>query len=239
MIHVIGGREVFVAYISARRANNVPKAHKFIEGTWFVAEGEEAIDRDVGANTVIESGVLCRSRNEALELAALHEVPCLQLSDDLTKLEEPYDLDGKWKARPLAFEQAVERMLLALDQTGAKLVGVAPTSNAFYYGGKPVRTNAFIVGDMFIAAPGTPRFDEELRLKEDYDFTLAHVRKYGTVARCDNVLASFAHRSNKGGAVAYRTPEAEQEAIAVLKRKWPGLVVDNPRRPNEVLLKVK
>jgi hypothetical protein len=45
------------------------------------------------------------------------------------------------------------------------------------------------------------------------------------------------HRANPGGAVAVRTPEVEQEAIAYLRGKWGDWIKDNPRRPNEILLR--
>jgi len=50
-------------------------------------------------------------------------------------------------------------------------------------------------------------------------------------------MAKFAHRSNSGGAVSYRTPELEQAAIDRLTSKWGDAIVPNPRRPNEILFR--
>jgi predicted dienelactone hydrolase len=88
---------------------------------------------------------------------------------------------------------------------------------------------------MFYAEPSAPRFDTELKLKEDYDYTAQHIALHGVVARCDFIFASFKHRTNAGGAVAYRTPEVEQESIKRLQDKWGDAIRLNPRRENEIL----
>jgi hypothetical protein len=128
----------------------------------------------------------------------------------------------------------------ASRETGAKLAGAAPTTNLFYF--KPenrLSTSSFIVGDFMLIQPCPMRFDEELRLKEDYDYTLKHLARYNVVARCNDLFAYFTHRSNGGGAVEYRTAEREQEAIARLKQAWGARIADNPKRPNEVILRWK
>lgn len=81
-------------------------------------------------------------------------------------------------------------------------------------------------------------FDEKLRLKEDYDYTAQHIKKFGGVVRANGILATFAHRKNKGGVVAIRTAEIEQESILRLMQKHPGFFKENPRRANEILMKV-
>lgn len=81
-------------------------------------------------------------------------------------------------------------------------------------------------------------FDTGMTLKEDYDYTLAHLHDFGLVARVNGLLAHFLHRTNPGGAVAARTAELEQENIAYLRKKWGRVIADNPRRPNEILLKL-
>lgn len=53
------------------------------------------------------------------------------------------------------------------------------------------------------------------------------------------MLFEFQHYSNKGGAVSYRDEQEEQRNIALLKEKWGTAVRDNPKRKNEILLKIK
>jgi len=223
-----------IAIISAGRPANV-KAMSDVgwQGTWFVPYGEGDAYLDAGASDVIESGNLIDSRNVALDMAFDQGDVCVQVSDDCTKMrrlhqgEAPAALPGEFVAE-------------ALDHITAncRLVGIAPTDNAFY-GGEKVKRQHFCVGDLFVAAPSPIRFDRRLRLKEDYDYTAQHIYRYGEVARLDWWLVSFTHRTNAGGVVQYRTAEVEQESIAVLREKWGNWIQPNSRRDNEVLLRVR
>jgi ATP-dependent RNA circularization protein (DNA/RNA ligase family) len=163
----------------------------------------------------------------------------LQLSDDLKKVEAAAG-PRRADVGPLTMTQAADWMVGVLEShPGTHLVGVAPTANPYF--SKPrIHRKAFIVGDMILTRAGCPlRFDERLRLKEDYDYTCQHLAEYGEVGRIDYLLATFAHRTNRGGAVAVRTPELEQEMIDYLMQKWPDAIKPNPRRPGEVLLRWK
>ena len=230
---------VFLAVISHARVINVPKMQAIVgPATWFVGVGEGTAYLEAGAAAVIESGPLCRSRNAALDAA--QGAACIELSDDLTKVQLAVQGEKKVEGRDCTFAEVVQRVLEGMAQTGAMLGGAAPTSNPFYANvAKPVHPSAFIVGDFIVVAAGCGlRFDEKMTLKEDYDYTLQHLMQFGSVARRDDVLMSFLHRTNAGGAVEVRTAELEQENIAYLKAKWPQFIADNPRRPNEILLKL-
>lgn len=226
----------FVAVISHARVDAVAGMQSIIgDATWFVGAGEGEAYARAGAPAMVESGRLCPSRNAALRAAWEAGLPCFQLSDDLRKLEYAHK-PGKGNTVLITFEYVVGYMLAAM-QGGAMLAGVAPVANAFYYSAvKPYHDRAFIVGDLIAVQPCGLFFDEELFLKEDYDYTMQHLTAFQRVARCNAILATFTHRSNKGGAVEFRTPEREQEAIAHLKARWGSVIRDNPRRPNEILL---
>jgi hypothetical protein len=229
--------EYQVAVISHARAKNVQKIQQYApEAIWYVGYGEEQNYLDAGAQKVIEAGNLIDSRNRALDDAHTQNKACVEISDDLGGLQiyEPTGL------RTVTLHEVVTLMEKIATKIGAKLAGVAPTANTFYVNlEQPIKTQHFILGDLIWVAPSTPRFDTALKLKEDYDFTAQHITTYGLVARIDPIIAKFAHRTNAGGAVEYRTVEKEQEAIAILKAKWGNAIVDNPRRPNEILFKGK
>jgi hypothetical protein len=230
-----------VYVISHKRAANVPRMTELFspqELIWCVGDGEAEAYRAAGAANVVESGGLVASRNFALDDAFAHGQPCLQTSDDLKRvsLVTP-DGKGKVAAHPM---EAAQRLLDALLSGPARMAGVAPTSNLFYFNpDRPAKARAFIVGDFIVVRETHLRFDARMRLKEDYDYTAAHLHEYGCVFRDDAVLAEYAHRSNPGGAVDYRTADLEQEVIRLLKRKWGDLIRDNPRRPNEILMNLK
>lgn len=231
--------EPFLAIISSGRPQNVPGMadllgdHWASKAVWIVGDGQAGDYEYSGARHVVEGGGLIASRNFALEQAFRYHVPCLQLSDDLRRLA--YTEGGNEK-RSILFPDALRRMMMHLDRSEAKLAGVAPTDNAFFFNA-PISTDKFILGDWMLVEPSEPRFDPALRLKEDYDFTLQHLSAYGSVVRVNGILATFTHRSNSGGAVAYRTPMIEDETIEYLTEKWPGKIVPNPKRPHEVLMR--
>lgn len=234
---------VHVAIISSGRPGNVAamQAHTDPMGqpvTWYVPTDQVGDYEYAGAGPVVGVDGLCAARNAALDAAREQLLPCLQLSDDLRRVSWAH---GQTRDQVEATDlgAVVANMVLELEGLQAQLCGVAPTANP-YFSRQRVHRSGFIVGDLILVGAGCPlRFDEQLRLKEDYDYTCQHLEAYGQVARLDYVLAEFAHRTNRGGAVAVRTPEVEQESIARLVKKWPAHIRLNPRRANEVLLRWK
>lgn len=223
-----------VAIISHNRSKNVKKMQEIVgECTWFVGEGESESYIKAGANHVIEGGGLCESRNKALDYAFSRGLSCFQLSDDLGRIRHALEARSN-KKEATTFSKAVELMLSVND--GFKLVGASPTDNSFFYLGYD-SVNRFVLGDFILIRPNELRFDTNLKLKEDYDYTLQHVksRSYGTY-RCDRILPSFSHRTNKGGAVDFRNSDREKEAIDYLKNKWGDAIKQNVKRENEILL---
>lgn len=233
---------VWVAVISYRRSANIgPMSALIGNATWYVGKDEEQRYRNGGAEFVRASGDVISSRNAALEDAAKHKLPCLQISDDLVRLKQVVIVAGqKNQSKPISFMAAVDLMMSALLETNAKLAGVAPTANPFFFNPKSVvSTNHFIVGDLMLIMPTKLRFDPQFQFKEDYDFTLQNLKAFGCVARYNGILAEFKHYTNKGGAVAFRTTAKEQVVIARLKAKWGDCISDNTKRPNEILLRPK
>merc|ERR1712187_113569 len=95
----------------------------------------------------------------------------------------------------------------------------------------------FILGDFFVSDVNSAvRFDPTLTLKEDYDFTCAHISRYGAVLRCNRMVLDVAHYTNAGGAVSIRNASEEQKNIKILRKKWPKAIRLHPIRENEVVL---
>lgn len=225
-----------VYVISAGRPEAVERMAPHLETVdadvqWVVPEADEWAYVEAGAADVrMDPGSLVGARNAALDDAFERGRACVQLSDDLKRI----------KALGVDYEmtlgQALHEMDAALNDTGLTLAGASPTDN-LYFAKEGVSTRKFIVGDLIMVRPTELRFDPNLRLKEDYDFTLQHWATYGGAARCDYIAPSFAHYTNAGGAVAARTEELELQTVAYLTAKWPGMVRVNTRRgPTEILL---
>jgi len=134
---------------------------------------------------------------------------------------------------PLAAAQFILAKMRA-DPDKPKLGGVYPTSNAaMTLGSQEIGKHHFILGDFFVAEPSSPcRFDLNMTLKEDYDYTCAHIKTHGSVMRCQRLFLQVKHATNEGGAVAARDSAGEKEKanIRILQTKWPGVFRANGKR---------
>lgn len=82
------------------------------------------------------------------------------------------------------------------------------------------------------------RFDENIRLKEDYDYSLQVMREYRKVLRLNKYVWFVEHQKNKGGCSEYRSHEAELNAINYLKKKWGDSVIQtNKRKDFEIVVR--
>jgi hypothetical protein len=233
----LGG--IFLCIISHKRADNVKKMQEKVgPATWIVGDGEADAYVTAGAAAAVEGGRLCPSRNKALDLAFALGVPCLQLSDDLGIMyhanhgpKGPFRL--KLKLTIQEYVAIIQKRLKKFPQI--HLAGVNPTSNELNVKNE-YKTLGFIIGDFTYCLPCDLRYDEALTLKEDYDFTLQHLKKFGGVLRNDDMIPSFKHYDNAGGAVDYRNGTREQQNIAYLRKKWGSLIKLHPKRANEITL---
>ncbi|KAK0109581.1 hypothetical protein ONS95_002266 [Cadophora gregata] len=206
--------------------------------TWVVPFSQVDAYKSAGALKVMTCGKsapgkdLCRSRNFALEHAFDRKLVCVQLSDDLIKMSwwaraEPYPLE----LQPLSIETAIHIILKQMKLGNFHLGGGMPTSNTFWaqssskLGDRTKQlytTHHFILGDFMVIRPTELRFNENLSSKEDYEYTVQHIKKYGGVVRCFQILAQWRHYTNEGGVVRYRTDEEEMKNIALLRELHPG-----------------
>lgn len=69
------------------------------------------------------------------------------------------------------------------------------------------------------------RYDETLPLKEDYDFFIQNVQRYGGVVRFNAVNYLCDHQKMEGGCQVYRTKEKERENMEALIAKWGSDVI--------------
>merc|ERR1739838_986240 len=100
----------------------------------------------------------------------------------------------------------------------------------------------FILGDFFVAEfDSRVIFDENMTLKEDYDFTCAHIRAHGSVMRCQRMTLNVKHYDNAGGACSNRDKKGQEEKknVDLLNKKWPGVFRANPKRRGEVIMSWK
>ena len=225
--------------VSHLRSFNVEKMQNLVgkDVVWYVGKGEKKDYLEAGAEIVIESGALCHSRNQVMEDSKVDY--SVQLSDDLKGFEKVSVLGSKKVKVPISLDDLLKEITNKMEKYNLYLGAVSPTNNEFYYSEtRPIGFRHFCLGDFHVIKKCDLRFDEKMTLKEDYDYTLQHIKKFGGVCRLNYILPTFVHRVNKGGAVAIRNTETERKNINYLKQKWGNIIKDNPRRPNEILLKL-
>ena len=202
------------------------------EAIWYVGENEGALYADDVTGTIVESGGLVASRNAALEDAFANDLPCVQLSDDLMWVKRRM---GKESILKTNLPNAIDYILGILLSSTARLGGAAATDNP-YFAPEGISDWALIVGDLSIHLPSPIRYDTGMPLKEDFELSIQHLKTYGEVCRVNDIIPSWLHRTNAGGAVAYRTPDLEHEAIDRIEELHPGWTRPNVKRENEILL---
>lgn len=69
------------------------------------------------------------------------------------------------------------------------------------------------------------RFDEELGLKEDYDYSIQVLNRYRKILKFNKVYYRTKHIQGKGGCVAYRTSDKEIEQRGKFQKKWGSRIV--------------
>lgn len=231
------GQDCYLAIISKGRPGNVGDMRALLgrDATWYVPADEMEAYMEAGARCYPDRGGLSAGRNQALTDAFAEGLTCLQLDDDLQKMQVA--VDGK--GHDATADAVLGELLARLGLSDFKLGGVAPTNNAYFSRSKATSTNLFIVGSCCAVAPHRPPlwFDTDLPLKEDYAYTAEHILQFGGVLRCDNLLLTFRHYRNQGGAVDRRTEELEEQVIRKLLARYPGLIKRHPRRPHEVMLR--
>eukprot|EP00927_Polykrikos_kofoidii_P073440 TRINITY_DN69482_c0_g1_i1.p1 TRINITY_DN69482_c0_g1~~TRINITY_DN69482_c0_g1_i1.p1 ORF type:complete len:575 (+),score=102.89 TRINITY_DN69482_c0_g1_i1:85-1809(+) len=225
--------------------------------TWYV-DAESLQDYKKLGLVCKVGGKLTPARNMCLKDAEAEGKACCQCSDDITSWnyhDGPMAKNRTDDAVNAAFAAATchtlspvaaARFMLAKlrgskDMT-PKLAGVFPLGScARGFGGPPEKHRNFILGDFFVADRSPVRFDENMNLKEDYDFTCQHIKRHGSVLRLERMTVQAKHQTNAGGACSERDKKgvAEQRNISILQEKWPGVFHMNWKRPNEVLMRWK
>ncbi len=222
-----------VYVISAGRYDKLPFNQEQKNKYFFcVKNGEKSLYEENGCKNVFETGKLLQSRNFALEHAFAENKICVQISDDIKKVVVNKNFG---EPKQIELDYAIEKIVILFKQVkGIKLLGIPPTNNHFF-AKTIVSKNTFCIGDVMFIKPNELRFDEQLTLKEDYDYTLQHIKRYGTI-RYQEFLFEFQHYSNKGGAVDIRNDKEEQRNIMILKNKWGDKIRLNTKRKNEILI---
>jgi len=108
-----------------------------------------------------------------------------------------------------------------------KLWGVTAVNNPFYMKDKVSTNLKFIVGCFYGYINDKDnylRVSPELKVKEDYELTIKHFKKFGSVIRFDGYSPKTKYYTEKGGLQGDRDSVMSEEAALFLLNKYPEYV---------------
>lgn len=229
-----------ITCVSHRRPHNIEKVIE-TAGTnkiLFIVNDQKDFDDYTrkGVNCLI-GGSLAKNRNKALEYCFNKNKICIQIDDDLKKTTIN-DFTGKRTGQCTYVLDAIESLMPHFLNSKYLYAGAPPTDNPFF-ATEEIKENILITSPFTMTKPNSIRYDEKLKLKEDYDYTLQHINNGTGCVRYSKFLFSFQSGTNKGGVVQYRESNLEKKTIDYLFKKWGNCIKLNPKRENEILLNKK
>jgi len=81
-------------------------------------------------------------------------------------------------------------------------------------------------------------FDENFKVKEDYEICLRHIVKYGGILGIRYLHWENEHWVTEGGCKDYRTIEIERKAIKDLIKLYPKMIRSAKRKANEFTIQL-
>lgn len=205
---------------------------------------EEALPKWDRTHIIVGVPGLAPVRNFILDNVAKKGEKIVMMDDDVSGFVERTD-DGKIQ-RLRSLTAIIEKGFKEAEKAGAILWGVYPVPNGFFM--KPtVSTDLkFIIGSFWGIINPTAKKDSrgiELPLseKEDYIRTLMCWDRDHVVVRINYVSPKTAYYKEPGGMQTDpKRLEKQKTAVDFMLKKWPNLVMLNPRRKSdypEVLLR--
>ena len=136
-----------------------------------------------------------------------------------------------------------EEFLKAFDiteQLNYKLWGLktesAPRS---VYPYKPILTKTYLTAScMGIVNDGEFYFDENFKVKEDYEICLRHIKKYNGILGIRYLYWENEHWITDGGCKDYRTVNMEKDAIKKLVKMYPRMIKSAKRKANQFTIEL-
>lgn len=126
------------------------------------------------------------------------------------------------------------------EQMGYKMWGLKTESSPrSVYPYKPFLTRTYLTAScMGMVNDGEFYFDEEYKVKEDYEICLRHIEKYGGICGIRYIHWENEHWDTDGGCKDYRTVQVERDAIKKLIKRYPGMIAKAKRKANQFTIKL-
>ena len=165
-------------------------------------------------------GNICRIRNYILD-NLFKDNDCIILMDDDCSGIYYYQKQKRIKMKPEVLLEFAEAQAIICNDIGFKYWGLncVPDKGAY-------REHTPFGFLQYIGSPFTGhlkddlRYDEDLPLKEDYDFTLQNIKKHGGCFRVNYAHYNVKQAEQTGGCATYRNLEREKTQFLALQKKW-------------------
>jgi hypothetical protein len=165
-------------------------------------------------------GNLCKIRNYILD-NFFNDCDCIILLDDDCKGIYRWENQKKIKFQADELIEFCEQMTILCNDYNFKFWGLncIPDKGA-YREHTPFGTLQYIGGPFQAHLKNSIRYDEKLPLKEDYDITLQHIKKYNGCLRVNFANYEVKQAEQSGGCATYRNLQKEIEQFELLQKKW-------------------
>jgi hypothetical protein len=211
-----------------RRANNCQTAKYLSSAILLVNESEVEEYRKNYPNEILPmpdryGGNMARVRNYILN----------NVNDDLVMMDDDIKYIGYfenscvYKMKEAEVLERFKNFFEMANDARTPLWGInVVNSRKAYREYSPLSLSSVVLGPcMGITKGCLVRFDEDLGLKEDYDFSLQILNKYRKILRFNKYHYLCGHIKVKGGCASYRTRDIEAEQMKRFVRKWGNSIV--------------
>lgn len=138
-----------------------------------------------------------------------------------------YD-EGFWGEEFLKYFDLLEQFKFKIWGTKTE----AATRSVYPY--KPILLKTYVTAScMGIINDGEYYFDENFKVKEDYELCLRHIKDKGGILGIRYLHWENEHWSTEGGCKDYRTIDMEREAIKKLIQMYPNMIKSATRKANQ------
>ena len=216
---------------SYKRAGGIT-SHKLFPSAKIVVpvsqfdEYQEQYGEKVASIPDDKDGNIAVKRNAVLDMARKDGVEwVLMVDDDYAYVGRTTKQQTRWLNVEEIEMLIIQGCQMADDlQTGMWGLNVQ-IDPKFYHEYSPFSLATPILGPWQAVKVSELRYDEEIYLKEDYDFWLQSIKKYRKTLRFEAYHYMVNHVNKSGGVVSYRTKQLEEEHNKMLQRKWGRRVV--------------
>lgn len=214
---------------SYKRAGRV-KTRKVLGGggTLIVSDFEKDEYKDKEGGDIIPipdkvQGSIGRVRNWILENSEDEEI--FMIDDDISEIGYHENMKSN-EMKPEQIFRFFENGFEMCREIGTVLWGInLQVDPKFYREYQPFSLLSPILGPLCGHIRSVLKYDENLSMKEDYDFFLQVIARYRKTLRFNKYYYMAGHIDESGGCTSSRTKEEEERLVDEMEKKWGKRVV--------------